>query len=147
MSDTRQVDGVNNPNPVHSPRILVADDHQMNRLVAIAQLARLGHVPDVVYNGEQALAAVIDGDYALVLMDCQMPDMDGFDATRHIRQYEARQGDARRIPIIAMTANAMPGDREQCLEAGMDDYITKPVMLEALRDALARWLPGITLLE
>ncbi|MDE3032987.1 MAG: response regulator, partial [Acidobacteriota bacterium] len=83
--------------------------------------------------------ALLGVSYDLVLMDCQMPEMDGFEASRRIRD---RERGSRRIPIVAMTANAMVGDRERCLESGMDDYIPKPVRMEDLRRALGRWLPA-----
>jgi CheY-like chemotaxis protein len=95
----------------------------------------------MVGNGAEALSAIAQLPYDLVLMDCQMPEMDGYQATRELRQRErARGGGARRLPVVAMTANAMAGDREQCLEAGMDDYVAKPVRVERLLEILARWL-------
>ena len=117
-------------------RILVADDHTVNQQLAVVMLERLGYRVDVVGNGKEAVDAVIRLPYALVLMDCQMPEMDGYDATRKIRELENR-----RIPIIAMTANAMQGDREKCSEAGMDDYLAKPVKPEHIAQMLEKWLP------
>ncbi|MTV50684.1 PAS domain S-box protein [Heliobacillus mobilis] len=118
-------------------KILLAEDNQVNRKLAVIQLQRMGfkHI-DVVSNGQEALEAVMKDTYAVILMDCQMPVMDGLEASRRIRQIE--QG--RRTPIIAMTANAMRGDREKCLAAGMDDYVTKPVLIEKLKTTLGRWI-------
>ncbi|MCC6540178.1 MAG: response regulator [Bryobacterales bacterium] len=113
--------------------VLIAEDNLVNQKVALRLLATLGFEAEIAANGAEALAALGRAQYALVLMDCQMPEMDGFEATRRIRA----SGSA--IPIIAMTANAMKGDRELCLEAGMDDYLTKPISLAALDAALKQW--------
>jgi CheY-like chemotaxis protein/HPt (histidine-containing phosphotransfer) domain-containing protein len=115
-------------------RVLVAEDNRVNQKVVISQLAKLGHNGVAVANGLEALAAIEAIDYDVVLMDCQMPEMDGYEATRIIRRRPAYKD----MPIIAMTANAMAGDRERCLEAGMDDYITKPLKLEELARVLSR---------
>ncbi|MCA9470692.1 MAG: response regulator [Nitrospirales bacterium] len=138
-----------------SVRVLVADDHRVNQQLAVLMVERLGHRADVAANGQEAIEAVVRQPYDVVLMDCQMPEMDGYEATREIRRREALRvereakdlnGDTsgrmcgRRVPIIAMTANAMQGDREKCLEAGMDDYITKPIKPEALTEVLTKWL-------
>ncbi len=125
------------------PRVLLAEDNPVNQRVALLQLEKLGYDVDVVNDGEAAVAAVQAGPdrYAMILMDCQMPVLDGFAATRRIRQWEVEQGRGRHLAVIAMTANAMTGDREQCLGAGMDDYLSKPVNRLALSQMLERWLP------
>lgn len=144
-------------------KILVADDHAINQQLIVLLLERLGYGSDVVSNGREALQAVATGSYALVLMDCQMPEMDGLEATRAIRKSESEKLEVRsdeqetdlsehpdsllltlhssRIPIVALTANAMPGDREKCLAAGMDDYLSKPIRPEDLSLVLERLLP------
>ena len=124
--------------PGRGSKILVAEDNDINRRLAAAQFKRLGHDADFVENGRQAVEAVSKGSYSVVFMDCQMPEMDGFEATRLIRKAEVRTGD--HVPIVAMTANAMEGDRERCVARGMDDYVAKPVDLERLRAVLDRWL-------
>jgi PAS domain S-box-containing protein len=120
------------------PRVLLAEDNRVNQSVLVALLQRLGCDVDVVGNGAEAVAAVARQGYAVVLMDCQMPELDGFDASRAIRAAEA--GGPRRTPIVAITANALSEDRERCLRAGMDDYVAKPVRLAALRATLERFL-------
>jgi len=122
---------------VHPHRLLLVEDNPVNQKVARAMLGRLGYRCEIAENGAEAVKLVASSVYDMVLMDCQMPVMDGFEATRRIRE---SQVGARRTPIVAMTANAMQGDRERCIEAGMDDYISKPVTLDTLRVALQRWL-------
>jgi signal transduction histidine kinase/DNA-binding response OmpR family regulator/HPt (histidine-containing phosphotransfer) domain-containing protein len=147
-------------------KILVADDHAINQQLIVLLLERLGYGSDVVTTGREAVKAVATGSYALVLMDCQMPEMDGFEATRMIREAESENSKelggknneqetnlsdtsdssrdtphGSRIPIVALTANALPGDRKKCLTAGMDEYISKPIRLEELALALERLLP------
>jgi len=153
---------------VQHSRILIVEDNIVNQKLVVRMVEKLGYKPDVVENGQEALTALAKGDYAVILMDCQMPVMDGFEATRCIREREAsgtvsgsgsqvpgpksdhsngshetfhsKLETRRHIPIIAVTANAMQGDRERCLAAGMDDYLAKPIKLDELRSALARWV-------
>jgi CheY-like chemotaxis protein len=146
--------------------ILIAEDNPVNQKLAVRLVEKLGYRADVAANGLEAVAALERIQYAVVLMDCQMPEMDGFEATQEIRRREAqsaaaihaprsgeqaaaldfsrpssrRQHAGKHIPIIAMTANAMQGDRERCLEAGMNDYISKPIKPEALKAVLAQWI-------
>lgn len=122
------------PPAAHSARILLAEDNRINQIVSAEILAKHGYLYDIVANGREAVSAAVTGKYDLLLMDCQMPEMDGFEAARAIRQAEHDQklptkpGQANaRIPIVALTANAVKGDRERCLEAGMDAYCSKPV--------------------
>ncbi len=120
--------------------ILVVDDDPVNQQVAIGMLNRLGYENvDVAENGEGALEAVRKKDYHLIFMDCQMPEMDGYETTVRFRENEGNFGKRFRTYIIAMTANAMEGDRERCLSAGMDDYISKPVVARVLENALRTW--------
>jgi len=122
------------------PRILLVEDNPVNLIVAQKMLATLGYQAQVATHGEAALDLLRQHRHDLVFMDCQMPVLDGYQATRRWRALEAETG-APRLPIVAMTANAMAGDRERCLEAGMDDYLPKPVSREQLEGCLARWLP------
>jgi PAS domain S-box-containing protein len=123
------------PNPLAGMRILLVEDNLVNQRVAVRMLEKLDCQVEVAANGRIGLDCLQHGQFDIVLMDCQMPEMDGFEATRRIRGL----ADARaRIPIVAMTANAMQGDRERCLEAGMDDYLAKPARLDTLRQTLER---------
>ncbi|HTJ28208.1 MAG TPA: response regulator [Candidatus Limnocylindria bacterium] len=120
-------------------RILLAEDTPTNQRVAKMQVERLGYALDVVKDGREAVEALRKTHYDLVLMDCQMPEMDGYTATRHIRELEVETG--RRVTIVALTANALERDRQACMDAGMDDYLAKPLQFEALRAMLERLLP------
>ena len=113
----------------------------MNQEVIAESLGSLGHEFVIVENGSAALTAAQSGDYDLVLMDCRMPGLDGFDATRAIRKAEIDSGTGAHIPIVALSANAMKGDRELCLASGMDDHMAKPFTLSGLSAKLRRWLP------
>jgi len=128
--------------PGTAPRMLLVEDNPVNLLVAQKMLSVLGYQADTATDGGAALAHMHEHPYALVLMDCQMPVLDGYTATRRWREHEAEQGEGKHLPIIAMTANAMASDRQRCLDAGMDDYLSKPVSREQLEACLQRWLPG-----
>lgn len=121
-------------------RLLLVEDNAVNQKVATNILAKFGYRVDIANNGQEAVDILMEQAFDLVLMDCQMPVLDGFEATRKIRAYEAKRG-LKPVKIIAMTANAMKGDREECLVNGMDDYIAKPVRVDALRAVLQKWLP------
>jgi two-component system, sensor histidine kinase and response regulator len=125
------------PAPAGARRVLVAEDNEVNQLVIETMLARRGFAVDVAVNGREALEMVAAGAYAAVFMDCQMPELDGYEATASLR---AGEPDGTRLPVIAMTAHAMKGDRERCLQAGMDDYLSKPLRPEQLDAVLERWL-------
>jgi CheY-like chemotaxis protein/HPt (histidine-containing phosphotransfer) domain-containing protein len=128
------------PPTVGNQRVLLTEDNPVNREVALGMLEFLGCHVDLAENGRQAVEAISTQRYDLVFMDCQMPVLDGFAATAAIRRHEASVGTGHHIPIIALTANAMEGDREQCLAAGIDDYLSKPFSQERLRNALQRWM-------
>ena len=123
-------------------RVLVAEDNDVNQLVVGEMLRRLGCAVNVVATGTAAVAAAATAAYNLVLMDCQMPEMDGWTATAALRAAEAARPGSPRLPVLALTANAIKGDRERCLAAGMDDYLTKPIDPAALAAKLAQWLPA-----
>lgn len=120
-------------------RLLLVEDNAVNRSVALGLLKKLGLSADTAEDGEKALAALEKQEYDLVLMDCQMPVMDGYEATKRIRLLEGAKG---KTPVAAMTAHAMSGDREKCIESGMDDYLSKPISRSALVKVLDTWLPG-----
>ena len=124
--------------PHGSRRLLVAEDNPINQEVIVEVLSGLGYSADVVDNGRLAVAAWASGNYPVILMDCQMPELDGYQAAREIRE---RERSSQRVAIIAVTAHALVGEREKALAAGMDDYITKPISPKLLDDALARWWP------
>ncbi|MDH3713281.1 MAG: response regulator [Gammaproteobacteria bacterium] len=123
-----------------SGHVLIAEDHPVNQEMTLEMLKVMGLTADIAETGHAAVAAVSSTGYDVVLMDCQMPEMDGFAATAEIRRLEESRAESRRLPIIALTANALQGDRERCLAAGMDDYLSKPVQLKQLRNVLQRWL-------
>jgi two-component system, sensor histidine kinase and response regulator len=117
--------------------VLVVEDNVLNQVVAVGILNRLGYDADVVDNGRDAVRAATRGTYGVVLMDCRLPGLDGYQATAEIRRHEAA---GRHVPIIAMTASASDEDRQRCLAAGMDDYLAKPVLVGDVDAVLARWL-------
>jgi PAS domain S-box-containing protein len=123
-------------------RVLMAEDNGVNQFVARNMLKSLGCEFDIVPNGQEALAAVQRGGYDIVLMDCQMPVMDGYEATRQIRQWERLSGQMQHLPIVALTANALVGDADVCIEAGMDGHLAKPYTRNQLGALMARWLPA-----
>ena len=127
--------------PAHklAGRVLLAEDNEVNALVAKMMLESMGLEVKLVDNGRTALEQAIAGNFDIVLMDCQMPEMDGFEATRRIRDHERVTG-RKRMPIVALTASAIRGDRERCLEAGMDDYLSKPFTAPELKNHLDRWI-------
>jgi len=136
-SDRAQLPPVTQQKGPKGGRVLLVEDNMANQMVATLLLEKLGYLWDVAANGIEALDAIGRASYDIILMDCDMPQMDGFQATQEVRKREQKTG--AHVPIIAMTANAMQGDRERCLEAGMDDYMTKPISREDLRAALDQW--------
>ena len=116
----------------------MAEDNRINQMVALGLLQKLGYAADLASNGLEVLVAMKKTPYDIIFMDCQMPELDGYETTRRIRS-EQRVHVPR---IIAMTANAIRGEEERCLDAGMDDYLSKPVRIEELRTTIERWLPA-----
>jgi CheY-like chemotaxis protein len=122
-----------------SPLILVVEDSPVNRVVAVRVLERCGYRVHVVGGGREALAALATHSYDAVLMDCQMPDVDGYQATVELRR---RENGRTHTPVIAMTAQVLSGDRQRCLAAGMDDHIAKPIRFHTIAETLRRWVPA-----
>jgi len=123
--------------PGNQGRILIVDDNPVNQLVAMRAVHNIGYDTSVAASGEAAIEAMESTCFDLVLMDCQMPGMDGYQTTAEIRR---REDPRRRIPIVAMTANHVEGDQERCVAAGMDDYLTKPLRMSVLGRTLQRWI-------
>ncbi len=121
-------------------RLLVCDDNALNRNVAVRQLTALGYTTDVAEDGLEAMRKWELGDYALILLDCQMPQLSGYDVAKRIREIEAKNSERARTIILAYTANVIQEDRERCFAAGMDDVVTKPADLRTLREAVGSWL-------
>jgi CheY-like chemotaxis protein len=141
LAEARAEKKVTEPEAVTAERVrvLVAEDNPVNQKLAIRMLEKFNLAVDVAANGREVIDLLGKNAYHLIFMDCQMPEMDGYEATAAIRQAERESG--KHLVIVAMTANAMPGDREKCLSAGMDDYITKPIRREAIQDMLQKWTP------
>jgi two-component system, sensor histidine kinase and response regulator len=128
------------PPAQRAPRVLVAEDNLVNQMLAKRLFQKLGCVIDLAANGVEALRLAGDVDYDIIFMDCSMPELDGYAATRLLRQ--SMDSRCRRTPIIALTANVMAEDQAKCMAAGMDDYVSKPIHMDALRAALERWVSG-----
>jgi CheY-like chemotaxis protein len=126
-----------NSDSLNKEMVLIAEDNPVNQKVAMLQLKKLGYEALAVGNGRSAIEELKRRNYMLILMDCQMPEMDGFETTNVIRKSEALTG--KHIPIIGLTAHAMEGDRDKCIAAGMDDYLSKPTSLEKMSKMLAKW--------
>ncbi len=135
-SETAPANGLASSQLNGLPRVLVVDDNEVNRRVACGYLRKLGFSADIAEDGQQALDAVKQNRYGMVFMDCQMPVMDGYQSTREIRKYL----DGKPLPIIAVTANAMEGDREKCLASGMDDYLAKPLRMDSVKQVAEHWV-------
>ncbi|THB62468.1 MAG: response regulator [Spirochaetaceae bacterium] len=124
----------------HEAVILLVEDNPVNQRVALGLLKLCGYEADVAENGVEALEAIENRDYDLVLMDCQMPKMDGYSATIEIREREKRR-QLKRVPVIALTAGVLQEDQERCQVSGMDDHLAKPLRKKSLIDVLTQWLP------
>lgn len=120
-------------------KVLLAEDREVNQIMGVNLLQSLGFEVDLVKDGQQALSRIRQNKYDMVFMDCDMPIMDGYEATAAIREYEEREGDGRKTPIVALTAKVMQNDREKCINSGMDDYIPKPIRPDAIIDAVNKW--------
>jgi CheY-like chemotaxis protein len=131
------------PLEVKNSRILLVEDNVVNQMVATGMLNQLGFNADIAVDGQVALSslreAAIENPYSLIFMDCQMPNMDGYETTRQIREGKTGEHNST-IPIIALTANAMKGDREKCLDSGMNDFISKPIDMVKIKEKLYKWL-------
>ncbi len=127
-------------NASHLLQVLYAEDGRLNQILVQEMLEQAGLEVDIAENGSEALAAIEAKQYGLLLLDVQMPEIDGFEVARRIREQEAKTGG--HLPIVALTAYAMKGDRQRCLEAGMDDYVSKPVDEDTLFAAISRLIPG-----
>lgn len=146
-AERRQNNNQNYKDPLiaFGQQILLVDDNEFNRKVALKQLDKLGYSVTVANDGQQALDLYQNMRFDLILMDCHMPILDGYQTTANIRKTESSTG--KHVPIIAMTANAMQGDKEICLNAGMDDYLTKPIIFSELNDILLKWLPSTSIMK
>ena len=131
--------------PVHGARVLLAEDDRVTQRLAMRLLEKMGCTVDAVGNGHEVIEALGRQSYAMVFMDCHMPELDGFQTTREIRGLGVLSAgpEPRPVHIVALTANALKGDRERCLAAGMNDYLANPIRVEELRAALARGLPRL----
>ncbi len=139
-SPTADADAAGAPQPPPAPLVLVAEDNAINRAVAKALLVKRGVRVEFAADGLEAVEMVSNADFAAVFMDCHMPKLDGYEAARRIR---AAEREREHVPIIAMTAYSQRGERERCLAARMDDYLSKPVRMEELDAVLKRWVPGV----
>ncbi|MBU6951257.1 cache domain-containing protein [Hahella sp. HN01] len=128
-------------NPPLSGRVLLVEDHPINQEYAVELLNMIGITADIAENGREALTRLAKNHYDMVLMDCQMPVMDGYETAMAIRAAEQSHPGSRRLPIVALTANALPGDQQRCMDSGMDDFLAKPFNIQQLYASLARWLP------
>ena len=127
---------------VQKANILVVEDNLINQRVIVGMLKKCGFVADVAENGLEAIEAYDKKQYDLILMDCEMPEMDGFEATMEIRRKE-KENNSGHVPIVALTAHAFDDIREQCLASGMDEFLTKPLQLQVVQDLLQEQLPGM----